>query len=109
MMSRKEYTLSDRTCFLYQDAEATHDKGICLALCVSCVRKQNTIKIGLIKKGLDEVLVYDPNATGIKAITSQSSPINSHRIYTFDGRYVGTDASVLAHGVYVVGGKKMVK
>jgi predicted alpha/beta superfamily hydrolase len=24
MMSRKEYTLSDRTCFLYQDAEATH-------------------------------------------------------------------------------------
>ena len=23
-MSRKEYTLSDRTCFLYQDAEATH-------------------------------------------------------------------------------------
>ena len=58
---------------------------------------------------LDEVLVYDPNATGIKAITSQSSPINSHRIYTLDGRYVGTDASVLPHGVYVVGGKKMVK
>ena len=24
MTSRKEYTLSDRTCFLYQDAEATH-------------------------------------------------------------------------------------
>ncbi|MBR1558079.1 MAG: hypothetical protein IJ647_10060 [Prevotella sp.] len=24
MISRKEYTLSDRTCFLYQDAEATH-------------------------------------------------------------------------------------
>ena len=58
---------------------------------------------------LDEVLVYDPNATGIKAITSQSSLINSRRIYTLDGRYVGTDASVLPHGVYVVGGKKIVK
>ena len=23
-MTKKEYTLSDRTCFLYQDAEATH-------------------------------------------------------------------------------------
>ncbi len=58
---------------------------------------------------LDEVLVYEENADGIKAITSQSSPLHSHRIYTLDGRYVGTDASVLPHGVYVVGGKKMVK
>lgn len=32
-----------------------------------------------------------------------------NRIYSIDGRYLGTDASALGKGIYVVGGKKIVK
>ena len=31
------------------------------------------------------------------------------RIYTLDGRFVGTDMSKLPHGIYLQGGKKIVK
>jgi len=31
------------------------------------------------------------------------------RIYTLDGRYVGTDASILPHGIYIQNNKKFVK
>ena len=31
------------------------------------------------------------------------------RIYTLDGRFVGTDISKLPHGIYLQGGKKIVK
>ena len=31
------------------------------------------------------------------------------RIYTIDGRFVGTDMSKLPRGIYVQGGRKMVK
>jgi len=33
----------------------------------------------------------------------------SDRIYTIDGRYVGTDKSTLIRGIYIVNGKKFVK
>ena len=55
---------------------------------------------------LDEVLVVDPNATAIKNVKSVSV---ENRIYTLDGRYVGTDKSVLPRGLYVINGKKVVK
>lgn len=58
---------------------------------------------------LDEVLVVDPNASGIKTLNAQPSSINAQRIYTLDGRYVGTDATVLPRGMYIIGGKKIVK
>ena len=47
--------------------------------------------------------------TGIQApsIIERSTPDN--RIYTLDGRYVGTDASILPHGIYIQNNKKFVK
>jgi len=45
---------------------------------------------------------------GIAAVRTQPETANS-RIYTLDGRYAGTDASALGHGVYIQKGKKIVK
>ena len=57
---------------------------------------------------LDEVLVVDPNATGIQEI-KVAKPTTEGKIYTLDGRYVGTDFSQLRRGVYIVNGKKVMK
>ncbi len=56
---------------------------------------------------LDEVLVVDPNATAINTINTNK--VTTTRIYTIDGRYVGTDPNQLPRGLYVVNGKKIVK
>jgi hypothetical protein len=55
---------------------------------------------------LDEVLVVDPNATAIQTVTT---PKTTTRIYTLDGRYVGTDPNQLPRGLYIINGKKIVK
>lgn len=47
--------------------------------------------------------------TGIGRITNEPDRIHSDRIYTLDGRYVGTDIHALPHGIYIRGGKKYVK
>lgn len=57
---------------------------------------------------LDEVLVVDPNATGIQTVSSYKA-MTTTRIYTIDGRYVGTDPNQLPRGLYIVNGKKIVK
>lgn len=59
---------------------------------------------------LDEVKASAPSQTGIKGITTNPSDKRAdNKIYTLDGRFIGTDASVLPHGIYVIGGKKIVK
>lgn len=55
---------------------------------------------------LDEVIIYTIEATGIKAMTTM--PI-TNRIYTLDGRYAGTNMSVLKKGLYIINGKKVIK
>ena len=45
---------------------------------------------------------------GINGITV-ADKTRDNRIYSIDGRYLGTDASTLGKGIYVVGGKKIVK
>ena len=45
---------------------------------------------------------------GINGVTVVKKATDN-RIYSIDGRYLGTDASALGKGVYVVGGKKIVK
>lgn len=45
---------------------------------------------------------------GINGITV-ADKTRDNRIYSIDGRYLGTDASALGKGIYVVGGKKVVK
>lgn len=57
---------------------------------------------------LDEVLVVDPNATGIQTVSSYKG-MTTTRIYTIDGRYVGTNPDQLPRGLYIINGKKIVK
>lgn len=45
---------------------------------------------------------------GINGVTV-ANKTTDNRIYSIDGRYLGTDASALGKGIYVVGGKKIVK
>lgn len=45
---------------------------------------------------------------GINGVTVVKKMVDN-RIYSIDGRYLGTDASALGKGIYVVGGKKIVK
>lgn len=46
-------------------------------------------------------------AAGISTI--ETSKEEKGRIYTLDGRYVGQDFNTLPHGIYIIGGKKIVK
>lgn len=55
---------------------------------------------------LDEVKVIS-TSTGIKDVKAVAT--TTTRIYTLDGRYVGTDPNQLPRGLYVVNGKKIVK
>ena len=50
--------------------------------------------------------VHD-TTTGIKGI--EHNETTTKRIYTLDGRYVGMDFNALPHGIYIIGGKKIVK
>nr|WP_314500622.1 M6 family metalloprotease domain-containing protein [uncultured Prevotella sp.] len=47
--------------------------------------------------------------TGIQAPSIIERSTSDNHIYTLDGRYVGTDASVLPHGIYIQNNKKFVK
>lgn len=51
---------------------------------------------------------WTESTAGINTINNVVAPANN-RIYTLDGRFVGTDAAVLANGIYVQNGKKFVK
>ena len=56
---------------------------------------------------LDEVLVVKADETdGIQAVKPQTATM---RIYTLDGRYMGTSKNALPKGIYVMNGKKFVK
>ena len=47
--------------------------------------------------------------TGIQSPSIVERSTYDNRIYTLDGRYVGTDASILPHGIYIQNNKKFVK
>lgn len=48
------------------------------------------------------------STTGIQEI-QVAMPVNNDRIYTLDGRYVGTDLNRLGRGLYIINGKKVLK
>ena len=50
----------------------------------------------------------DDVASGIRPIWNTTKTADN-RIYSVDGRYLGTDLNALPHGVYIVGGRKLVK
>jgi len=56
---------------------------------------------------LDEVVITKPSSDAIHSLNA-AKPATT-RIYTLDGRYVGTNPSLLPHGLYMVGGKKIVR
>ena len=47
--------------------------------------------------------------TGIQSPSIIERSTSDNHIYTLDGRYVGTDASILPHGIYIQNKKKFVK
>ena len=55
---------------------------------------------------LDEVKVKGSSTVGIETVKPASQTI---RIYTLDGRYVGTDKNSLSRGLYIINGKKVVR
>ena len=48
-------------------------------------------------------------STGIEQATVTTGRTADRCIYTLQGQYVGTDLSPLPSGIYIVGGKKIVK
>lgn len=62
---------------------------------------------------LDDVLVVKPEGSdngtdGIKGITVRRPADGVTRVYSIDGRYLGTTTVGLQHGLYIVNGKKVV-
>ena len=54
------------------------------------------------------VLYVKKTTTGIQGIQTVTRPADG-KIYSIDGRYVGTDFGALKRGIYIVNGKKVVK
>ena len=52
---------------------------------------------------------FKEGVTGIHSDQIIETNTSDNRIYTLDGRFVGTDASVLPHGIYIQNKKKFVK
>ena len=62
-------------------------------------------------KEADGVITFDylkGYATGIDSPVIQQNQEKDTRIFTLDGRYLGTDASQLTKGVYIIGKKKVI-
>nr|MCR5240928.1 peptidase [Prevotella sp.] len=55
---------------------------------------------------LDEVKV---SAVATQIVEMPKTAAQNSRIYTLDGRFVGTSLETLPKGLYIVGGKKVVK
>ena len=51
----------------------------------------------------------DGGVTGISSAVIDNIPSADTRVFTLDGRLVGTDINALPKGMYIVGGKKVVK
>lgn len=74
--------------------------------------KRSKGSISFLVSGGDDNNVIDNTfkgvVDGINGVTVVKKTVDN-RIYSIDGRYLGTDASALGKGIYVVGGKKIVK
>lgn len=55
------------------------------------------------------IVLMENETTGIDDLQQDKALNGAQRIYTLDGRYVGTSFDTLPNGVYVVKGKKIVK
>ena len=55
------------------------------------------------------VVLMENETTGIDDLQQDKALNGAQRIYTLDGRYVGTSFDTLPNGIYVIKGKKIVK
>lgn len=51
----------------------------------------------------------DGGVTGISSAFTENNSLADIRVFTLDGRFVGTDINTLPKGMYIVNGKKVVK
>ena len=58
---------------------------------------------------LDEVKIERDTTTGIQSLPNTTATAPAQRIYSLDGRYMGTDRNALPRGIYIIGGKKVVR
>ncbi len=55
------------------------------------------------------VVLMEDETTGIDDLQQDKAQNGAQRIYTLDGRYVGTSFDTLPNGIYIIKGKKIVK
>lgn len=55
------------------------------------------------------IVLMENETTGIDDLQQDKEQNGAQRIYTLDGRYVGTSFDTLPNGIYVIKGKKIVK
>ena len=48
-------------------------------------------------------------ATAINGVTTETSNVENMKVYNLNGQYVGTNLNALPKGLYIVGGKKVLK
>lgn len=58
---------------------------------------------------LDEFSIKNSTSSIDKITSVQTNATKDNRIFTIDGRYVGTDINNLSKGFYISGGKKIIK
>ena len=99
--------LSDGTYRIYLATKSTLETDWQL------VRSKETVNNSyiLVKNGSNVTLRAENNSNWTTAIDNVPTVEKKadNRIYSIDGRYMGTDASVLKDGIYIRNGKKFVK
>lgn len=58
---------------------------------------------------LDEVQAVSAATSSIQAVRITENRPSDNRIYSIDGRFVGTDLNALRHGIYIQNGRKIVR
>ena len=95
--------LSNGTYYIYLASKATTPQAETAWQPIHCGDGVNERYLLTINNGDIDV------STGIKGITMPDVDTSDRRIYSIDGRYVGTDATQLPKGMYIRGGKKFVR
>lgn len=87
------------------------DNSFALGIPITQIKRSKGSISFLVSGGDDNNVIdntFNGVVDGINGITV-ADKTRDNRIYSIDGRYLGTDASALGKGIYVVGGKKVVK
>lgn len=87
------------------------DNSYALGIPITQIKRSKGSVSFLVCGGDDKNIIdntFNGVVDGINGVTVVKKTVDN-RIYSIDGRYLGTDASALGKGIYVVGGKKIVK